>query len=105
MSKKITGDNFETQVLSSDKPILVDFYSTTCGPCMMLAPILEELAETETDYYIGKVNVEEDMALTTKYSVRVVPTLLIFKDGECVKRFEGLHSKEQLTDIMKGVVG
>ena len=105
MSKKITENNFEQEVLASDKPILVDFYSSTCGPCMMLSPILEELSESQTDYYIGKINVEESMPLAMKYSVRVVPTLLIFKGGECVKRFEGFHSKDQLTDIMKGVVG
>lgn len=105
MSKKITSDNFQTEVLSSDKPILVDFFSTTCGPCMMLSPILEELSQTETAYYIGKVNIEEDMPLAIKYSVGVVPTLLLFQNGECVKRLEGFHSKEQLTDIMKGVVG
>lgn len=105
MSKKITEANFQSDVLSSDKPILVDFYSTTCGPCMMLSPILEELSQEQTDYDIGKVNVEEDMPLAMNYSVRVVPTMLLFKNGECVKRLEGFHSKDQLTDIMKGVVG
>lgn len=105
MSKKITESNFQSEVLSSDKPILVDFYSSTCGPCMMLSPILEELAEEQSDCYIGKINIEDDMSLAMDYSVRVVPTMILFQNGKCIKRVEGFHSKEQLIDIIKGAVG
>lgn len=104
MSKTLTVDNFDQEVLHADKPILVDFFSKTCGPCRMLAPLLEELSEENTDFYVGKVCVDDEMELALKYSISAVPTMLIFKDGECVENIQGFHRKEQLLEIMKKFV-
>lgn len=104
MSKILTQDNFEAEVIHSDKPVLVDFFSKTCGPCRMLAPLLEELSEETTDFYIGKVCVDDEMPLALNYSIRVVPTMLVFKDGECLEKIEGFRSKEELSKLMEGFV-
>lgn len=101
MTKTITSANFQETVVNSKTPILVDFYSQTCGPCKMLAPILEEISEETSDFLIGKVCVDEEMDLALEYSVRVVPTMLVFKDGECIERFEGVRGKGELLEIMK----
>lgn len=104
MSKIITKSNFEDQVIHSDKPILVDFFSKTCGPCRMLAPFIQELSEENTDFYVGKVCVDDEMELAMKYSITHVPTMLIFKNGECVDKIQGFRSKEELLEVMKGYV-
>lgn len=101
MTKTITSANFQETVVNSKTPILVDFYSQTCGPCKMLAPILEEISEETSAFQIGKVCVDMEMDLALEYSVRVVPTILIFKDGTCAERFEGVRGKRELLEIMK----
>lgn len=104
MTKAITQANFEETVVKSQVPFLVDFYSTTCGPCKMLAPVLDKISEETTEFQIGKVCVDEEMPLAMKFSVRVVPTMLIYKDGECVEKVEGFRDKDELLDIMKKYV-
>lgn len=104
MTKAITQDNFEEIVVKSQVPFLLDFYSTTCGPCKMLAPVLEEISEETTEFQIGKVCVNEEMPLAMEFSVRVVPTMLIYKDGECVEKVEGFRNKDEVLDIMKKYV-
>ncbi len=104
MTKAITQANFEETVVKSQVPFLVDFYSTTCGPCKMLAPVLEEISEETTAFQIGKVCVDDEMPLAMEFSVRVVPTMLIYKDGECVERLEGFRNKAELLDVMKKYV-
>mgnify|MGYP001129434253 FL=1 len=98
MAKEITTANFETEVLKSEKPVLIDFWATWCGPCMRQGPVVEELAEE--GYAVGKVDVDQNMALAQQFRVVSIPTL--FKDGAEVKRFVGLTSKEELKSALEG---
>lgn len=104
MTKTITISNFEETVVNSKTPFLVDFFSKTCGPCRMLAPVLDEISEENTGFEIGKVCVDDEMPLAMEFSVRVVPTMLIYKNGECVERLEGFRNKEELLSVMKKYV-
>ncbi|MBN2731748.1 MAG: thioredoxin TrxA [Balneolaceae bacterium] len=99
MSKalKFTDDSFEEDVLNSDKPVLVDFWAEWCGPCRMVGPVVDELAgEYEGKAKIGKVNVDENSEISTKYGIRSIPSLLIFKNGEVVDQIVGAVPKNQL---------
>ena len=98
MAKEITVANFETEVLKSEKPILIDFWATWCGPCMRQGPVVEELAEE--GYAVGKVDVDQNMALAQQFRVVSIPTLILFKDGTEAKRFVGLTSKEELKSAL-----
>lgn len=98
MAKTITAQNFEEEVLKSEKPILVDFWATWCGPCMRQGPIVEALAEE--GYAVGKVDVDKETALAQKYGVMNIPTLLVFKNGKEAERLVGLTPKEKLENIM-----
>lgn len=100
MEKIITSENFETEILKSEKPILVDFWATWCGPCMRQGPIVEELAEE--GYAVGKVDVDQNMALAQQFRVVSIPTLILFKNGAEVQRFVGLTSKEDLKNALEG---
>ena len=100
MAKEITVANFETEVLKSEKPILIDFWATWCGPCMRQGPVVEELAEE--GYAVGKVDVDQNMALAQQFRVVSIPTLILFKDGTDVKRFVGLTSKDELKAALEG---
>ena len=98
MAKEITTANFETEVLKSEKPVLIDFWATWCGPCMRQGPVVEELAEE--GYAVGKVDVDQNMALAQQFRVVSIPTLLIFKGGQEVHRLVGLTSKEDLKKLL-----
>ena len=100
MAKEITTANFETEVLKSEKPVLIDFWATWCGPCMRQGPVVEELAEE--GYAVGKVDVDQNMALAQQFHVVSIPTLILFKDGTEVKRFVGLTSKDELKAALEG---
>jgi thioredoxin 1 len=92
-----TDENFDQEVLKSDKPVLVDFYAEWCGPCKMLAPAIEELAnEYDGKWKIGKCNVDESPQSAMKYGVQSIPTLLFIKDGQVVDKSMGFQSKEAL---------
>ena len=94
MAKVFTTDNFETEVLNAEKPVLVDFWATWCGPCRRQAPVVEELAEAE--YEVGKVDVDKEPSLAQQYKIMSIPTLLVFKGGKETARFVGLTSKAEL---------
>ena len=99
-AEQIKKADFNEKVLQSDKPVLIDFWATWCGPCQMQGPIVEELSEELTDVLVGKVNVDEEPDLAERYSVMSIPTLLVFKNGEVVQKAVGLQSKENLLDML-----
>lgn len=92
----ITGDNFESEVINSDKPVLVDFWATWCGPCAMLSPIVSEIADERTDIKVCKVNVDDNDDLAASYGIESIPTILAFKDGKVTGKSVGYVPKEKL---------
>ena len=97
---RVTEQNFEDQVLKSNVPVLVDFWATWCGPCHVQAPILDELAREIDKAKIAKVDVDENPQLATRYGIRSLPTLLVFKNGEEAARHEGVASREQVKRLL-----
>ena len=96
----ITMENFDKIVLQSDKPVLVDFWAEWCGPCQMVGPIIEEIASEITNAKICKVDVDEQPELARQYRVMSIPTLMVFKDGQAVKREVGAKSKSEILDMI-----
>ena len=102
MEVKLTKENFEEEVLKSDIPVLVDFWATWCGPCMMLSPIVEEIAkEYEGKVKVGKVNTDEEEELAIKYNIFAIPTLIYFKDGKIVNTISGYRGKAEIEEFIK----
>ena len=97
---KITNDNFEEEVLNSNKTILVDFYADWCGPCKMMSPIIDKIAEENTNIKVGKLNVDEAQEIAVKYNVMSIPTIIIYKDGIEYKRFVGVTSKSNILNAL-----
>lgn len=94
---KITSENYEEEVSKSDKPVLIDFYADWCGPCRMMGPIVEEIAEEKADNIkVGKVNVDENQDLAMEYGVMSIPTIVIIKNGEVEKTFVGVRDKSEI---------
>lgn len=96
----ITKDNFSKEVLSSDRPVLVDFWATWCGPCRMLAPTVDEIAEENKNIKVCKVNVDENPELAAQFSVMSIPTLLVFKNGKLSASSVGLISKDSVLKLL-----
>ena len=98
----LTKDNFKEEVLNSDKPVLVDFWATWCGPCRMVAPIVAEIAEEhEGTLKVGKVNVDDEPELAMEYGISSIPTLLVFKGGDVVNRSVGAKPKAAIETLLK----
>lgn len=99
---KLTKQNFENEVIKSDKPVLVDFWATWCGPCRMIAPIISEIAEeANCRFKVGKVNVDEESELASMFRIMSIPALMVFKDGKPVNTVVGLRSKADLLATLK----
>ena len=96
----ITKENFEQEVLQSTKPVLLDFWASWCGPCRMLSPIVDEVAEERTDVTVGKVNVDEQPELAGEFGVMSIPTLLVFKNGKLVDQAVGARPKAGVLDLL-----
>lgn len=103
--KTFNNDNFEQEVLQSELPVLVDFWAPWCGPCKMVGPVVESLAQDNAGKInVGKVNVDENKELAVKYGVRGIPTLVVFKGGSEAQRVVGAQSKGQLQKVIDGVI-
>ena len=101
----ITDDNFESEVIKSNQPVMIDFWATWCGPCKMIAPIVEELAgEYDGKIKVGKLDVDENQQVSIRYGVRSIPTLLIFKDGVVKDTLIGAMPKTQIVQRLKAVL-
>ncbi|NLV59468.1 MAG: thioredoxin [Clostridiales bacterium] len=98
---EITTERFETEVLKSDKPVLVDFYADWCGPCKMVAPIVHEISEESDAYKVFKVNVDHSPELSAKYNVLSIPTLIVFKAGKVAQQAVGARSKEAIKAMLQ----
>ena len=97
----ITTDNFEEEILKSDKTALVDFYADWCGPCQMMSPIIDEISEELTDVKFGKVKIDDYPEIAANYGIMSIPTLLIFKNGELNNTFVGVTAKDKILDALK----
>ena len=97
----ITNENFEQEVIKSDKPVIVDFWAAWCGPCKMLSPVVDQLAEELEGVKVAKINIDEQMELAEKYNVSSIPCVVAFKNGEEAGRSVGLVPKQKLVDLLK----
>ncbi|MCI1951652.1 MAG: thioredoxin [Clostridiales bacterium] len=98
--KTLTSENFEAEVLKESKTVLVDFWASWCGPCRMLSPVVDLIAEERQDVKVCKVNIDEQPELAQKFGIMSIPTLLVFRDGKQVNSCVGVHPKQDILDIL-----
>ena len=96
----ITKDNLKSEVLESDKPVLLDFWATWCGPCRMVSPIVDEISEERRDIKVGKINVDEQMELAQQFRIVSIPTLVVMKDGQIANKAVGAMPKEDILALL-----
>ncbi len=101
MAIVITKENFEKEVMQSDKPVLVDFWAPWCGPCNMISPMLEEIENENPQYKIAKVNIDEQPDIAQQFGVRSIPTLISFEDGKKKNQSVGVIPKDQIVELLK----
>jgi len=97
---KITGSNFDEAVMKSEKTVLLDFYADWCGPCKMLAPVLESLSDENPDIVVGKINVDDEGGLAQAFGVSAIPTLVVMKDGKAIDKQMGFIPKSELLKML-----
>ena len=98
---KLTKENYENEVLKSNKTVLIDFYATWCGPCRMVSPIVDEIAAEHPEYLVCKVNVDEEAELSKQFGIMSIPALFVLKDGEVVDSVVGYRPKETILELLK----
>lgn len=96
----VTNKNFQEEVLKSDKPVLIDFWASWCGPCRMVGPIIDEIAGERADVKVVKINVDEEQELASSFQIMSIPTLLVMKDGKVINQSVGAKSKAQILDML-----
>lgn len=96
----IHSENFENEVMRSEKPVLLDFWASWCGPCRRVGPIVDEIAEERTDIKVGKVNVDEQQKLAAKFEIMSIPTLVVLKDGKVIQRSVGAKNKNEILEML-----
>ena len=101
MITTITKDNFENEIVKADKPVLVDFWASWCGPCRMLSPTIDEIAEEHPEIKVCKINIDEEAELAIRHGVMSVPTLMLFKNGEIAQTAVGVRPKDEILDLLK----
>ena len=97
---KITKDNFQELVLNADRKVLLDFWAPWCGPCRMVSPIVDEIAQERQDILVGKVNVDEEMELAAQFQVMSIPTLVVLKNGQVVNRVVGARPQDAILSLL-----
>ena len=98
---KLTAENFDQEVMQSDKPVLVDFYADWCGPCKMMSPVVEEISNEEPEIKVCKINIDEEMGIAQRFGVMSIPTFIAFKNGEISGKQIGAVPKNALLDLVK----
>ena len=98
----ITAENFEQEVLKSDKPVLVDFWAVWCGPCSMLSPVVDQIGEENPQIKVGKVNVDDEGELARQFDINSIPNLILFKDGKVQNQLVGVQPKAVIEEMIKG---
>ena len=97
----ITAENFENEIVNSDKTVFLDFWASWCGPCRMVSPTVDEIAAEHPEYKVGKINVDEEAVLATQFRIMSIPTLVAMKDGKVVDKLIGVHTKEQILELLE----
>ncbi|MBQ8208063.1 MAG: thioredoxin [Clostridia bacterium] len=98
----VTKDNFENEVMKSEKPVLLDFWATWCGPCRMMSPIVDEIAEENPQYLVGKVNVDDEAELAQAFGIMSIPTLIVIKNGKAEGKIIGARPKSEVLALLEG---